>query len=62
LERIFSAHATFATSDNMFVCKYIVPCRARVSTKVEGGIGIEIGYFFKAHQPFKGGITQVELL
>jgi len=33
---------------------------ARISKKVEGEIGIEIGYFFNAHPPTKGGITQVE--
>jgi len=35
---------------------------ARISKKVEGGIGIEIEYFFNAHPSFKGEITQVELL
>jgi len=27
----------------------------RIRKKLEEGIGIEIGYFFNAHPPFKGG-------
>jgi len=35
---------------------------AQISKRVEGGMGIEIGYLFNAHPPFKREISQVELL
>jgi len=35
---------------------------ARIIEKVEGGIGIETGYFFNAYPIFKVGIPYVELL
>jgi len=34
----------------------------RISKKVKGGIGNEIGCFFNAHLILKGGIPHVELL
>jgi len=45
-------------------CRIVVSLRisARISKKVEGGIRIEIGYYFNAHLIFKGGIPYVELL